>query len=188
MDFSKFDSRSAAEIPSKMPILQQTTGVPIMDGKKQCFVLVKGVSSRSAQAQMRAEEQARMKAAKGRKGRKDDDDEFTRDLQKSLAESAARFVAGFENVQRKDPTTGELRDLTNSPEDVAWFFDLNMISMPHLLRGDGSNITQGEDETDSAFASRYESEMAKWLKPSFCQQVIDWARDDANFLASAAQG
>lgn len=187
MDFSKLDSRSAAEIPSRMPILQQTTGEPIMDGKKPCYVLVKGVSSRSAQAQMREEEAARMKSAKGRKG-KGDDDEWSRDLQKSLAESAARFVAGFENVQRPDATTGELRDLTNSPEDVAWFFDLNFISLPHLLRGDGSGITRKDDETEDEFAARKDAEMAAWLKPSFCQQVIDWARDDANFLGQAAKG
>lgn len=183
MDFAKFDSRTAAETPIKMPILQQATGEPIMDGKKQCYVLVRGTASRSAQAAIRAEEAARMKKAKGKKA---DDDVL--DIQKSLAESAARFIAGFENVQRKDPETGELRDLTASPEDCAWFLDLNMVSMPHLMRGDGSDITRKEDETEDAFQARFDSEMAKWLRPSFSQQVIDCARKDELFLGEAGKG
>ena len=39
MDISQFDSRSAAETSIRMPILKQADGEPILDGKKQCFVL-----------------------------------------------------------------------------------------------------------------------------------------------------
>ena len=181
MDFLKLDSRSAAENPNRMTILQQADGGPILDGKKPCVVLVKGASSRTAQAAMREEEAARMKKAKKSKS------EMV-DLQKQLSEAAARFVIGFEGVQRPDPDTGKLRDLTNSADDLAWFFDLNAISLPHLMRGDGSSITRNEDETEAAFETRFESEMGKWLKPSFSQQVIDCAREDDNFLVQAENG
>lgn len=182
------DSRSAAEKPSRMAILHQGTGEPIMDGKKECAVLIKGLSSRSAQAQMRAEEAARMKSAKGRKLKaKDAEEKFTRDLQKSLCESAARFIVGFENVQRPGEG-GSLRDLDAAQrEDVDWFLDLNLISIPHLLRGDGSDIARKDDEDEDEFAFRKRAEMDAWLKPSFSQQIIDWSRDDSNFLASDAQ-
>lgn len=183
MDFQNSDSRTAAETPTRMTILKQTDGEPILDGKKPCVVLVKGASSRSAQAAMRADESSRMKKAKG-KNSKDD----MIDLQKQLSDAASRFVTGFEGVERPDPDTKKLRELTTSPEDLAWFFDLNTISLPHLMRGDGSSITQNEDEDDEAFDARYESEMAKWLKPSFSQQVIDCAREDDNFLAKAEKG
>ncbi|MBK9073328.1 MAG: hypothetical protein IPL79_20360 [Myxococcales bacterium] len=182
MDFGKYDSRTAAETPIRMQIKAQSTGEPISDGKKPCIVLVKGASSRSAQAVMRAEEAARMKKAKGKKT-----DEEAMDIQKSLGESAARFVTGFEGVQRKDQTTGELRDITASSEDCAWFFDLNMFSLPHLMRA-GNGITRKDDEDEDAFEARRDAEMAEWLKPSFAQQVIDAAREDDAFLGATAKG
>lgn len=183
MDFSTQDSRSAAETPIRMPIRKQHNGEPAIDGKTACVVLVKGASSRSAQAQMRKEEADRMKKAKGSKAKEDEID-----LQKQLSDAAARYVSGFEGVQRPDPDTGKLRDLTNSADDCAWFFDLNTISLPHLMRGDGGEITRDEGESEEDFALRREREMGKWLKPSFSQQVIDCARDDQAFLANAGKG
>lgn len=185
MDFLNSDSRTAAETPTRMAILQQRDGDPIMDGKKPCVVLVSGASSRSMQAKLREEESARMKTTKG-KSRKSKSD--TVDFQKQLSEAASRFVVGFEGVERPDPDTGKLRDLTNSPADLAWFFDLNTISLAHLMRGDGGGIIQNEDESEDEFDWRYGSEMAKWLKPSFSQQVIDCAREDDNFLGKAGKG
>lgn len=178
MDFSQFDSRTAAETPVKMPVLAQSTGKPIFDGDKQCFVLVKGASSRSVQAEIRKAEAAQMKKTSGKKT----DDEMI-DVQKQLARVATPFVAGFENIQRPDET-GKLRDLTASKEDCAWFFDLNMISVAHLTRVAGGDLVQDDDESDDDFDVRKNG----WLKPSFIQQVIDAARADDDFLAQAEKG
>lgn len=189
MDFSKHDARSAAETPTRMAVLEQRTGQPIMDGKKKCCVLVRGTSSRSAQAKLRAEEATRQKAASAKRGAhkrsKGEDDELTKDLQASMIRSAKTFIAGFENIQRPDPETKELRDLTDSEDDIAWFLDLNMVSVPHLLRI-GNDPEQEEDEDDEDYEERLAEHKAKWLNPSFAQQVIDHAREDDNFLGKSS--
>ncbi|GLT07985.1 hypothetical protein GCM10007928_02160 [Sulfitobacter porphyrae] len=189
MDFSKHDARSAAETPTPMLVLDQRTGKPILDGKKKCAVLVRGASSRSAQARLRAEEAARQKAASAKRGAhkrgKNEEDDLTKDLQASMIRSAKTFIAGFENIQRPDPETKELRDLTVSDDDIMWFLDLNMVSVPHLLRI-GNDPEQEEDEDDDEYEARLAEHKAKWLSPSFAQQVIDHAREDDNFLGKSS--
>lgn len=189
MDFSKLDSRSAAENASPMQVLFQDTGEPVLDNKKPCIVYVIGTSSRSVQAKLRAEEAARQKKASAKRGAhkrgKNEEEELTKDLQSSMIRSAKPFIAGFENIQRPDPETKKLRDLTTSDDDIMWFLDLNMISMPHLMRI-GNDPERLEDESDEEYEERLAEYKAKWLKPSFAQQVIDHAREDENFLGKSS--
>lgn len=186
MDFSQFDSRTAAETAIQYQLRQQHDGAPIFDGDKPCVVLVKGVAARSIQAAVRAEAQARMKAQKGTKGTKEEEARAVEDIQGDLITAAARFVTGFQNIQRTDPDTGKLRDLTASEDDVKWFLGLNMISLPHLLRN--TALTKTDDESIAAFAERQAEYSARWHKPSFAQQVLDAAQDDAGFLSRTLKG
>ena len=128
MDFSKFDSRAQAEVGSPMQIMDEWTGEPMMYGDKPCRVIVRGASSPTMQAKMRAAQKAAImsKKAKG----KDDDDEarVMEDTHKELCESAAGFIMGFENVDKDDaPATAD---------DAMWFLNLNMPSMGLKERDD----------------------------------------------------
>lgn len=165
MDFLKaFDARGAAETAREMTLRDQETGEIITNGGEPCIVLVKGASSRSVQAAVREEEVARAKAAKAAKN--DDGEVDTRtaeDLHKATCKAAARFIVGFKNMQTVGEN-GKPRDLT--ADDVPAFLDLNFVSLPHLLR----------DKDDT-----------QWRRPSFAQQVVDFAQDDAAFLSTSGK-
>lgn len=81
-----------------------------------------------------------------------DDDRGMEDIHRGLIKAAARLIVGFENVNRGDKPA--------TVDDVDWFLDLNFMSIPHQIRKDD----------------------AEWLKPSFAQQIVDFATDDASFL------
>jgi hypothetical protein len=184
MDFSAFDSRTAAEIPREMQVRAQQTGEPIASDAGPCIVLVKGAASRSLQSALKAEVAAQVAAAKAAKKKgEDDDDRSMAGIHDGLVKAAARLITGFRNIQRKG-ADGKLRDLTGSEEDVAWFLDLNMISTEHLLRHGAVVKANGEDDAD--FAARRDAYVNAWHRPSFAQQVLDFAQDDANFLAKPA--
>lgn len=183
MDFSKLDSRSAAETGRKVQILDQNTGEPIFDGKTECWYSVRGMSSRSVQSAIKAEQAARMKAVRNPKAA--EDSKTIGDIHDELVIAAARLITGFGGVQRMGDD-GVLRDLTDSPDDIKWFLDLNFLSLPHLLRT--TALTKEADETPEEFAERQKAYEAQWHKPSFAQQVLDAAKDDADFLQPTSQG
>lgn len=159
MDFLKdYDTRGAAETARPMELRDQATGQIITADGKPCIVLVKGASSRSAQAELRRDEIARAKAAKEAGG--EPDARTAEDMHEATCKAATRFIAGFQNIQTVQD--GKVRDLTL--DDVPAFLDLNFISMPHLMRDKDSK---------------------GWTKPSFAQQVLDRAQDDADFLAKS---
>ena len=159
MDFLKtYDTRGAAEAARPLELRDQLTGEVITADGKPCIVLVKGASSRSAQAELRRDEIARAKAAKDAGG--EPDARTAEDMHQATCQAAARFIVGFQNIQTMQD--GKARDLTL--DDVKAFLDLNFISMPHLMR---DKKTEG------------------WTKPSFAQQVLDRAQDDADFLSKS---
>lgn len=164
MDFLKqYDARAAAENAREMELRDQSTGEIITNGGKPCIVLVKGASSRSIQAELRRDEIERAKKAKAAKNADGDVDTRTaEDLHETTCKAAARFIAGFKNMQTAGED-GKARDLTK--DDAAAFCDLTFISMAHLMKDED---TKG------------------WTKPSFAQQVLDFAQDDAAFLAKSA--
>ena len=193
MDFSKLDSRSAAETGRKVHILDQQTGEPIYDGDTACCFFIRGNSSRSVQAAIKAEQTAKMMASRKqepvdpkapRKPKPVDEDKTFEDIHQDLVTAAARLITGFSGVQRAGDD-GALRDLTTSAADVKWFLDLNFVSLEHLLRK--AALTKGEDETPADFADRQTAYEAQWHKPSFAQQVLEAAQDDADFLRQTSQ-
>lgn len=163
MDFLKaFDARGAAETAREMTLRDQETGEIITNGGEPCIVLVKGASSRSVQAAVREEELARAKAKAARKDDGQVDTNTAEDLHKATCKAAARSIVGFKNIQTLGEN-GKPRDLT--VDDVPAFLDLNFVSMAHLLR----------DKRDN-----------EWRRPSFAQQVVEFAQDDAAFLGKSA--
>lgn len=124
MDFTKLDSRTAADTARPLHIRHQVTGEPIMDGDKPCIVMVMGSASRSIQTAIKNQAQADMRRAKNEK----DDARALEDLQSAMIVAAERLIVGFENINRGDkPAT---------KADAAWFLDLNFVSMSHQLRKD----------------------------------------------------
>ena len=120
MDFSTFDTRSTAEAGTPMQIKDAFTGEPIMDGDKPCRVLVRGVASKTAQAEMRERQRAAMTAEPETDA---DDTRVMEDAHNDLCGAAAPFIIGFENVDRGD------RPCEATPDDIEWFLDLTFPEM-----------------------------------------------------------
>lgn len=157
MDFKKFDARSAAETPQPVKLRDPATGDYIMDGKNHCTVLIVGSHSRSIQAGILEDARTKMNSGKGKRN-KDDQAKALADMQKTLAEGAARVIRGFENIERDG------RLITTDADDVAWFLDLNFLSVKSLM------ATGEDDDSD------------KWLGDSFAQQILKASNDASVFL------
>lgn len=183
MLFDALNARAEAEAPREYHLRYQHNGKPIMDGDTPCIVLVKGASSRSVQAAIRAEELERIKALKGAKT-KAEETQSLEDLHQALCKAAARLIVGFKGMQAMgedgQPRAMELRD-------VPRFLDLNFISLPHLMKAQNAPVRE-PDEDDEAYEDRVAAHEARWLRPSFAQQIIDFASQDENFLAAAGRG
>lgn len=155
MEFTNFDSRTAAETAQPVKLRDPATGEFIMDGKQHCTVLVVGSHSRSIQAGILDDARAKLNQAKGKK--KKDDASALADVQKTLIEGAARVIRGFEHIERDG------RPMTNSKEDVDWFLDLNFLSVKSLLATDSE-----DDDT--------------WRNDSFAQQILKASNDASAYL------
>lgn len=122
MDFSKFDSRKAAETAKPLHMRHPATGALLYakdkDGvdqiDKPCRLLVVGTESRTSQAAFRALYQAKMA---------DEKTETIQSLEATHAKTvdlAKPLVRGFENITRGDrPAT---------LEDVEWFLNLQLMN------------------------------------------------------------
>ena len=120
MDFSKFDSRAAAETPGRLQLKDPVTGELLFadaDRKKPCIVLVVGTESRSAQAALRAVQKAKM--AEG----KTEADGTLESVQQALVEGAKPLIKGFENIARGDRAV--------TLDDLDWLLNLQMINGQH---------------------------------------------------------
>lgn len=162
MDFMKtFDARGAAETPVELELRNPATGEAITSDGKPCIVMIRGAASRSVQDGLRQEATERARKAKGKDGKTDTDPQMVSDLHDSACRSASRLITGFRNMQTADGKGARALTL----DDVPAFLDLTFFSMAHALR-------KPDDET--------------WHGPSFAQQIIDAATDDARFLARSA--
>jgi len=96
MDFSKFNSREAAETPRDLQLKHPATGELLFnDGvkrKEPCIVSLIGTESRTAQIALRAIQKAKVK------GDKKHDDQSLEDLHSTLVESAKPLIRGFKNI------------------------------------------------------------------------------------------
>lgn len=154
MEFTKYDARTAAENPQPLKLRDPATGEYIMDGKLHCTVLVIGSHSRSVQAGILDEARNKLNQVKGKK--KKDEANALADVQKTLAEGATRVIRGFENIEKDG------KPLTTGKDDVAWFLDLNFLSVKSLL------ATDEDDEM--------------WRGDSFAQQILKASNDASAYL------
>jgi hypothetical protein len=122
MDFTKKDTRSAAETAQFCHLKDQETGDPIFDGDKAVGVMVLGSMARSVQIKLRDDAKTRLQSA----GDKEDQTRAIEDIQQDFAQSAARLVVGFVGVDRGDKAA-------EAPDDCNWFCDLNMFSVSSVL-------------------------------------------------------
>lgn len=119
MDFSKFDSRAAAETPGRLQLKDPVTGELLFadaDRKKPCIVLVVGTESRSAQAALRAVQKARMADQPKDK----DDDRHVEAVHQQLVEVARPVIRGFENIARGDRAV--------TLDDLDWLLNLQLVN------------------------------------------------------------
>lgn len=122
MDFTKKDTRAAAEVAQFCHLRWPESGAYIMDGEKAVGVMVKGATARTIQNALRDDARAKLASAKG----KADETRALEDMQRDMVESAAKLTTGFVGVQRGDVDAV-------APEDCDWFYDLNMFSTASLL-------------------------------------------------------
>lgn len=132
MDFSQFDSRSAADEGRDLHIVHPATGEPIYDGKKPCIVVVRGSEGRAVQ-----EEMAKLRSAKVQDA-EDGEDGLTQ-VHERLVEAARPLIVGFKNIHRG-------KTAAKAPDDVTWFLGLQMIN--------GHKEEQSFAEQVAAFATR----------------------------------
>ena len=97
MDFAKFDSRKAAEIPRDLQLRHPSTGDLLfndgLERKEPCMVSLIGTESRTAQSALRAIQKAKVKGDK-----KADDNQSLEDLHSTLVDSAKMLIKGFKNI------------------------------------------------------------------------------------------
>ncbi len=153
MDFTKLDTRTAQNAGHPLTLRYPDSGEDIISDGKPCLVFVKGSQSRDVQTAIMTD--SRKKLAKGKDKASG---ESLEEIQRELIKGAARFITGFENIERDgDPLP---------VEDAGWLLDLNFVSTESLLAE--------EDNTE-------------WLGDSFAQQILKFANDADNFLVNPAK-
>jgi len=157
MDFTKKDARGAAEIAQFCHLRDPETGKHIMDDKtgEPVGVMVLGSVARSVQSALRDESREKLQSAKG----KTEETRALEDIQRDLVRTASRLTTEFVNIQR-----GE-RDAI-APDDLEWFYDLNMFSATSYLRPRAGD----------------------WQGLSFAQQVVLFSDEIGNYLGNGSSG
>jgi hypothetical protein len=118
MDFTKFDSRAAAEVAGRLHLAHPSTGEPLYADEKHekpCIVLVRGSESRTVQTALRAVRNAKMSGAK-----KAETAQTLEDLHQAMVDGAKPLIAGFENVARGEAAA--------TAADADWFLNLQLIN------------------------------------------------------------
>jgi len=191
MDFLKaYDARAAAEDLIEHELRDQATGEVIRSGKKPCIVLVRSTMSADILAEDRAAKNAAMKemfrrarAKKAETEAADEEIEFDwNEIEAKINERAVKLIAGFRNMQTEGPDGP--RDLT--ADDAPAFVALNHISEEHHWRN-VIPLSKNDDESDEDFEARKAKVEAEWLGASFAQQIVDAAREHADFLGKRAR-
>lgn len=181
MEISKFDSRTRAEAGAPMQILDPITGEAVADGDKPCRVIVRGVASKSMQAEMRAKQKAAMakaaaikEANKGKGGAADvNEARVMEDIHNQLCEGAAPFIVGFENMERDSkPMTAD---------DVEWFLDLSFPEMGMKEDENGEAIMEDGIDEDG---NPTKSPAFEMKNNPFAKQIGEFAAKQANFLGN----
>lgn len=140
MKIGVFDNRGPAEAGQRLVLTDPSVrdGEPLGQGKKTCAVIVRGATSRSVQAEVRARQKARITA---RKGEEVDEIRVMEDAHTDLCENAAPLIVGFENMEHDDGHT-----LTATPEDIQWFLDLTFPVMGFKSNESGDPILSADGQ------------------------------------------
>lgn len=158
MDFSVFDNRGPAEAGQRLELRDPLNGEIIMSGDNVCAVIVRGMTSRSVQADLRKRKKARMAAAKD----KIDEAQVTEDGHNDLCDGAAPLIVGFEHVERDG------RPLTTSAEDIRWFLDLTFPVM----------VIKKDERGHNALNAAGEIQVEMKNNP-FAKQINDFSAEQA---------
>lgn len=159
MDFSKFDNRGPAEDGVQVPLVDPITGEPIKGENGPACAIVRGVASRTVQAEMRKRALARSKVTQPKL-------DLMEEVHADLIESSLPLVVGFVNVERN----GE--PLTGSAEDIRWLLDL---TFPIMQKADRTHVMQT-------------GEKWVMVNRPFALQIAEAAGEQDRFLPSAARG
>lgn len=107
MDFSQFDSRSAAEKPQELHLQDPVTGAPLYDGDQPCVVMVLGVEGKTVSDAIKRIEKLKMNG----------DAQSAADADVETRSLVGPMIAGFKSgIHRGD----KLATLS----DVEWFLML----------------------------------------------------------------
>jgi hypothetical protein len=134
MDFTTFDSATAAETGADCHIKHPVTGEPLYDNRgkicedngKPCIVVVQGVEAPSVRAAMRDLQKARAQATDsavdddGDSPAKDDEDLSIDELHDRMVEGLHFRIVGFKNIRKGEHTA--------SKRDAKWFLNLNRLN------------------------------------------------------------
>ena len=124
MDFTKRDARAAAETAQFCHLRDQETGEYMMDGDTPIGAFALGTSARSVQAQLKADNRAKLQDA----ATKEDEIKALADIQADMVKSAARLTTAFQGIHRGEAEA--------TAADAEWFYDLTMFSTAVLLKPD----------------------------------------------------
>jgi len=169
MDFTKQDSRAAAEKPQFCHLRYPHNGEYIYDEDTGEAVGVMAVGSQSRSLQKKLREQSREALTKNED--KDEDEAWIQAAHELMMEAAKNVTVGFVNIQRCEVDengevilnkNGEPKNKwdATAPDDSAWFYDLNFVSVKALKEED------------------------KWHGQSFSQQVAKFTSDIGNYLGN----
>lgn len=109
MDFSAFDSRTAADEGRPLHLDHPVTGEKMMDGDRPCIVYVLGIEGRIAQ--VAAKEAAKLPKL-------DPEQATVGEWHDRLCMAAEGLITGFSAIDRGDRLA--------TKEDARWFLDLQM--------------------------------------------------------------
>lgn len=128
MDFKKFDTREAAEVGSRLVLVDPETLKPIVgDDGREAIVIVRGTASRIVQADIRRRNLAQMaEDDRLREEGKRRPEQSVEDVHEDLIATAIPHVIGFENVERDGVP------LKPTPADIRWLFDLTFPMMERV--------------------------------------------------------
>ncbi|MCI5096657.1 MAG: hypothetical protein MRY77_10120 [Rhodobacteraceae bacterium] len=163
MDFTTFDSATAAETGADCHIKHPVTGLPLYDnpGKecedngKPCIVMVQGVEAPSVRAAMRDLQKARAQAADSAAGdnqdgpAKGDEDLSIDELHDRMVEGLHFRIVGFKNIHKGERAA--------TKRDAKWFLNLNRLNP----QADGD---------------------------SFVEQIADFSRKRGSYLGNVSGG
>ncbi len=166
MDFSIYDNRTPAETGQRLILRDPRVkdGEAILDGTKECAVIVRGAAAKSVQLAMRAR-------AKSKTGKGDLDARVMEDIHEYLCGAAEPLVVRFENVTWNGKDVGDNRDLIR--EFIASSFPIMGVKKDD----DGETVLTESGE------AQFEMKNRPWSI-----QITEFSAEQAAHMGNAGKG